>query len=110
LAAEGNHPNVIDYIEGRLLDFVVNIPKSQQEELTNDYLIRRRAVDFGIPLITNIQLAEQFVRAISRKRAEDLEIRSWREYGERARRGDDPGMAMREVARANEAKARFVRP
>jgi carbamoyl-phosphate synthase large subunit len=106
-----NHPNVMDYIEGRLLDLVVNIPKSsQQEELTNDYLIRRRAVDFGIPLITNIQLAEQFVRAISRKRAEDLEIRSWREYAERARRGDDPWIAVRGGVRANEAKARFARP
>jgi carbamoyl-phosphate synthase large subunit len=78
---EGKQPNVMEYLSSRKLDLVVNIPKSsQQEELTNDYLIRRRSVDFGIPLITNIQLAEYFVRAMSRKRIEDLKIRSWQEY------------------------------
>ena len=35
--------------------------------MTNDYLIRRKAVDFGIPLITNIQLAQRFVEALERK-------------------------------------------
>jgi hypothetical protein len=28
--------------------------------LTNDYLIRRKAADSGIPLITDIQLAQRF--------------------------------------------------
>jgi carbamoyl-phosphate synthase large subunit len=78
---EGKQPNVMDLLSNGSLDLVVNIPKSShQEELTNDYLIRRRAADFGVPLITNIQLAEQFVRAIARKRLDDLEIRSWKHY------------------------------
>ena len=60
---------------------MINIPKDYQEaELTNDYVIRRKAVDFGIPLITNIQLAQRFVEAISSKRLDDLDIKSWREY------------------------------
>jgi carbamoyl-phosphate synthase large subunit len=78
---EDRQPNVMEYLSNGSLDLVVNIPKSsQEEELTNDYRIRRGAVDFGIPLITNIQLAEHFVRAIARRKREDLEIRSWREY------------------------------
>jgi carbamoyl-phosphate synthase large subunit len=78
---EAEQPNVMDYLANGSIDLVVNIPKShQREELTNDYLIRRKAVDFGVPLITNIQLAQQFVRAISRKKPEDLEIKSWSEY------------------------------
>jgi carbamoyl-phosphate synthase large subunit len=81
----------MDQLANGSLDLVVNIPKnSQQEELTNDYLIRRRAVDFGVPLITNIQLAEQFVRAISRKKAADLEIRSWKEYRRLANTPEPP--------------------
>ena len=57
------------------------IPKNyQEEELTNDYIIRRQAVDFGIPLITNIQLAQRFVEALSRIHLEDLQIKSWSEY------------------------------
>jgi hypothetical protein len=49
--------------------------------LTNDYLIRRRAADFGIPLITNIQLAQRFVEALSKVRMAELQIKSWQEYG-----------------------------
>jgi carbamoyl-phosphate synthase large subunit len=60
---------------------VINIPKnSAAEELANDYLIRRKAADYGIPLITNIQLAQRFVEAISRKSVGELRIKSWQEY------------------------------
>jgi len=37
-------------------------------------------VDMAIPLITNIQLAERLVEAISRKDISDLHIKSWEEY------------------------------
>ena len=71
----------LDYLSQGKIDLVINIPKNyQEEELTNDYIIRRRAVDFGVPLITNIQLAERFVEALARKRLSDLEIKSWSEY------------------------------
>jgi carbamoyl-phosphate synthase large subunit len=78
---EKRSPNILEYISQKRLDLVINIPKNyQEEELTNDYIIRRKAVDFGIPLITNIQLAQRFVEALSRKQLADLEIRSWAEY------------------------------
>ena len=78
---EEKKPNVIDFISQRRFDLVINIPKNFQEaELTNDYLIRRRSVDFGIPLITNIQLAQRFVEAVVQKTVDNLEIRSYSEY------------------------------
>ncbi len=62
-------------------DLVINIPKNyQEEELTNGYLIRRAAADFGVPLVTNIQLARRIVESIKRKRPEDLACKSWQEY------------------------------
>ena len=74
-------PNVLDYIRERKIDLVINIPKNyQEEELTNDYIIRRQAVDFGIPLITNMQLANRFVEAMAYKDAGELRIKSWGEY------------------------------
>ena len=74
-------PNTLEYIAGRRLDLVINIPKSSaQEELTNDYLIRRKAADFGVPLITNIQLAQRLVESIAKKRLCELQIKSWNEY------------------------------
>ena len=38
------------------------------------------AVDFGVPLITNVQLAQRFVEALARKRLSDLEIKGWGDY------------------------------
>ena len=74
-------PNTMTYIEKRKLDLIINIPKSiDEEELTNDYLIRRKAVDCNIPLITNLQFAERFIEAVSRMRLADLTIKSWDEY------------------------------
>ena len=78
---EEKSPNVLEYIREGKIDLVINIPKNfQEQELTNDYIIRRKAVDFAIPLFTNVQLARRFVEALSRKSLNDLEIKSWREY------------------------------
>ncbi len=78
---ERRQPNTLDYIKSGTIDLVINIPKNyQEEELTNDYLIRRTAVDYNVPLITNRQLAMRFAEAIFRKRLDDLRVRSWEEY------------------------------
>ncbi len=78
---EDKSPNARTFLINRSVDLVINIPKNyREEELTNDYIIRRMAVDFGIPLITNIQLAQRFVEALSCKQVSDLKIKSWQEY------------------------------
>ncbi|MDZ7359529.1 MAG: carbamoyl-phosphate synthase (glutamine-hydrolyzing) large subunit [candidate division KSB1 bacterium] len=75
-------PNVLEYLTERKIDLVINIPKNyQEEELTNDYIIRRKAVDFAIPLITELHLAKRFAETIVSKSMEDLQIKSWEEYG-----------------------------
>jgi carbamoyl-phosphate synthase large subunit len=74
-------PNALELIEKKSVDLVVNIPKNfQKSELSNDYLIRRRAVDFGIPLLTNIQLANRLAEALSRKEIGDLRIKELQGY------------------------------
>jgi carbamoyl-phosphate synthase large subunit len=74
-------PNTIEYIRDGKIDLVINIPKNYQEvELTNDYIIRRSAIDYAVPLFTNLQLARRFVEAISSKSLPDLQIKSWKEY------------------------------
>jgi carbamoyl-phosphate synthase large subunit len=78
---ERKEPNILTYIENGKIDLIINIPKNiEKEELDNDYLIRRKAVDFDVPLITNLQIAKRFVEAISRTRIEDLKVKSWDEY------------------------------
>ncbi len=74
-------PNVLDYITDNKIDLVINIPKNyQEEELTNDYIIRRKAVDFNVPLFTNLKLAIRFVDSIARKSVKDLQIKGWEDY------------------------------
>ncbi|MBP1691371.1 MAG: carbamoyl-phosphate synthase, large subunit, partial [Bacteroidetes bacterium] len=80
--SEGKHPDAGELIEQKQVDLVINIPKNFQEtELTNDYVIRRKAVDFGIPLLTNIQLANRLAEALSRKTPGDLQIKELQAYG-----------------------------
>jgi carbamoyl-phosphate synthase large subunit len=74
-------PNVMDYLKAKKIDLVVNIPKDlSSHELSNDYSIRRGAVDFNIPLITNARLASAFIYAICKMTLEDIAIKSWDEY------------------------------
>jgi carbamoyl-phosphate synthase large subunit len=74
-------PNVIDYLQQKEFDLVINIPKDlTKNELDNDYRIRRTAVDYNIPLITNARLASAFIYAFTRMDKEDISIRSWQEY------------------------------
>jgi len=78
---EDLHPNVLDYLKTKQIDMVVNIPKNlSKNELHNDYTIRRSAVDFNIPLITNARLASAFLTAICKNSIEDIKIKSWDEY------------------------------
>jgi carbamoyl-phosphate synthase large subunit len=78
---ERKEPNTLTYIAKNKIDLVINIPKNiEKEELDNDYLIRRKAVDFNVPLITNLQLAKRFVESISEVALSDLKIKSWDEY------------------------------
>ncbi|MBI2541145.1 carbamoyl-phosphate synthase (glutamine-hydrolyzing) large subunit [Candidatus Woesearchaeota archaeon] len=78
---EKKEPNVLTYLQEKKVELVINIPKSlEEEEITNDYLIRRKAVDFNIPLLTNEQLAKLFIESIYKKKMEDLEIKAWGEY------------------------------
>jgi len=74
-------PNAYELLHERKIDLVINIPKNLSEsELQNDYTIRRAAVDFNIPLITNARLASAFIYAFTRYSLDDLSIKSWGEY------------------------------
>ncbi|HOK98360.1 MAG TPA: carbamoyl-phosphate synthase (glutamine-hydrolyzing) large subunit [Bacteroidales bacterium] len=78
---EPTKPNVMDFIRNREFDLVINIPKNLSKiELNNDYEIRRGAIDYNIPLITNARLASAFIQAFCKYRQEDIKIVSWDEY------------------------------
>lgn len=74
-------PQAIKMLQEKKIDLVINIPKNlTQVELDNGYKIRRTAVDFNIPLITNARLASAFIFAFCTIAIEDIQIKSWDEY------------------------------
>ena len=78
---QDEQPNTLTYIKEKKIDLVVNNPKNlSKTELSNDYTIRRSAIDFNIPLITNARLASAFITAFCKLDKQDIKIKSWNEY------------------------------
>lgn len=78
---EDKKPNVMEFLRERKVDLVINIPKNHtKRELDNGYKIRRAAVDYNIPLITNARLASAFIYAVCKVGAGEIVIKSWDEY------------------------------
>jgi carbamoyl-phosphate synthase large subunit len=78
---QNQEPNATTVLKEKIVDFVVNIPKNlSQGELNNDYEIRRLAIDYNIPLITNARLASAFIYSFCKKEIDEMGILSWDEY------------------------------
>ncbi len=74
-------PQVMDLLQSKKIDFVVNIPKNlTTRELSKGYKVRRAAIDLNIPLITNDRLASAFIHAFCNMNVDDIQIKSWDEY------------------------------
>ncbi|MBQ8888637.1 MAG: ATP-grasp domain-containing protein, partial [Bacteroidaceae bacterium] len=79
--SEAGQPQALDLLHRKEIDIVVNIPKNLTPgELTNGYRIRRAAIDWNIPLITNVRLASAFIHAFCTRSVDDLAILPWSEY------------------------------
>ncbi|MCQ2180471.1 MAG: carbamoyl-phosphate synthase (glutamine-hydrolyzing) large subunit [Bacteroidales bacterium] len=74
-------PAAVDLIRDQKVELIVNIPKDfSTGELTNGYKLRRAAIDFNVPLITNRRLATAYITAFCRLGEDDLAIKAWDEY------------------------------
>jgi len=78
---EKKKPNLRDYIMNGEIHLLISIPNpDKKSSLDEDYILRRMAVDFSTPLLTNLQIAELFVQSISSKTIPDLKIKHVDEY------------------------------
>ena len=74
-------------IRQKKIDLVINIPKNHtSRELRNGYNIRRSAIDYNIPLITNARVASAFLYGICKYKMDDIKVKSWDEYKPDGRR------------------------
>ena len=70
--SERKKPNIIDSIINKDVKLVINIPTSNgditsQKILRDEYMIRRKATEYGIPVITNIELAKTIIESLTRR-------------------------------------------
>ncbi|MCC7383543.1 MAG: carbamoyl-phosphate synthase (glutamine-hydrolyzing) large subunit [Deltaproteobacteria bacterium] len=79
---EGDDRSAMEAIEAGKVDLVINVPREYDQYGRPDgYLIRRRAVDTGVPLITDLQLARAVVEALRKRSSERaLRVLAWDEY------------------------------
>ena len=79
--SEEEKPQALEMLQNKDIDMVINIPKNLTSgELNNGYKIRRAAIDFNIPLLTNARLAAAFINAFCTISVDDIKIKSWDEY------------------------------
>ncbi|MBL7001562.1 MAG: carbamoyl-phosphate synthase (glutamine-hydrolyzing) large subunit [Nitrosopumilus sp.] len=62
-------PNIADLLYDRKIDFIINIPSTSTLEkyvgmLDDEYQIRRKSLELGIPVLTTIELADSFVKTL----------------------------------------------
>ncbi|KAK0067220.1 carbamoyl-phosphate synthase [ammonia] mitochondrial [Biomphalaria pfeifferi] len=61
---EGELPSPIKLIQEKKIDLVINLPNQKTKYVHDNYLIRRAAIDAGVPLITNFEVAKLFVESL----------------------------------------------
>ncbi len=79
--SDDQKPSALEMIQNHKIELVVNIPKNfSSNELNNGYKIRRAAIDYNVPLLTNSRLASAFIQAFCKMDVDDIEIKAWNEY------------------------------
>ncbi len=108
---EKKNPNILDYITRREIKLVINIPSHEQDAesrliLQDEYVIRRKAAEFGIPVVTNLELATALIRSLIlyNKNNEKVGLESRREgrvlgsAEDSASAGEHPKSAQKDAA------------
>jgi carbamoyl-phosphate synthase large subunit len=78
----GEQLSALDLIDRGEVDLVINVSREYDAFGRPDGVhIRRAAVDTGVPLITDLQLARAVIEALRRiKRPSDLQVLAWEDY------------------------------
>ncbi len=75
-------PSVVQLLSRREIDLVFAFPRNSGSyhtpELLRDYKIRRTAVDFNVPIITNLQVAKLLVESLGK--VNTVDCRSYQDY------------------------------
>lgn len=64
-------PSCTEMIKNEEFGLVINIPTHNSKRLEDNFQMRRNAVDYGIPLLTNMNLVKMFSDAVHKHRVEE---------------------------------------
>src|SRR5207302_8941056 len=74
----GSGVSGLEVLEQGLVDFVINIPRQYDQFGRPDgYLIRRQAIDLGVPLVTDLAFARALVEALRCRKPAELDVIAW---------------------------------
>jgi carbamoyl-phosphate synthase (ammonia) len=65
-------PNAIDLIKKEHFGLVINIPTHKSKRLEDNFLMRRSAVDYSTPLLTNMNLVKYFSASMYKYKKEGM--------------------------------------
>lgn len=74
-----DHAQALEAVKSREVSLVINIPTHDEAANVSCYQLRRAAVDYKIPLITNIECAKLLVHSLKRRK-ESPSCMSWKDY------------------------------
>lgn len=70
--AASDKPSAMEMIKNEEIGLVINIPTHKSTRLQDNFLLRRTAVDYGVPLLTNNQLVKTFADAVYKQTTGDV--------------------------------------
>lgn len=65
-------PNAMDLIKNDEIGMVINIPTHSSKKLEDNYQMRRASMDFGVPLLTNMNLVKMFSNAVEKHKKGEI--------------------------------------
>ncbi len=73
------HPNVLEALDSGAIDLILNVPSSLTQEklermLEDEYVLRRRAIELGIPLFTSPEAFSAYVDGLAWLREHPLSV------------------------------------
>jgi carbamoyl-phosphate synthase large subunit len=107
------HPNVTERLDRGEIDLMLNVPLSLTQAkldrmLEDEYVLRRRAIELGIPLFTSLEAFAAYVEGVAWLEEHPLLVEAW--YGspepDRSAKGRTPPGTMPVVPRRRRARPR----
>ncbi|GAX13177.1 carbamoyl-phosphate synthase [Fistulifera solaris] len=69
---ESDEANAAELIKNGTINLVINVPSQNSKRLEDNFLMRRTAMDFGAPLLTNMNLVKMFTDSMYKYRKEGM--------------------------------------